>query len=244
MFSSSESFPDEILIKNNEILRKKILKLKNQFSNPSNILSNKNIRLKNINTELQNENSKLKEENIQLKKINKDINNQYELLGLPIKKLQVANDEIIKKIIDDEEYTKLLSHENFDVKYLFDYIYKILNRCNDDKIVEHVVNNCSNLNIEVNLGDFTSNRLIHLFCRHSNSELIKYLINKGIELECPDKCEEYPIHIICQRLPFEMIKYIINKGVNTKSNPKIDLIGIINGRRFTSDEKKELISMI
>ena len=185
----------------------------------------------------------------------KNIFNASKSLNKYFQKLpSTTNNEAIKKIMRDCEYEKLLLYKSFDAEYLFSDIYCAI----DDgdariKIMKHIIDNCLDLNVEVDAGyDFTSTRLIHLFCKHGNPELIQYLIDKGVELECPDREGNYPLHLICRHSTASMIKYIIAKGVNKKSNPKIDLIKIINHRVYPDneetddeiDEQKELIALI
>ena len=182
----------------------------------------------------------------------RNILNTYESFEQSFPKLpHLINGEIIKKIMNNHEYEKLLSYKFFDAKYLFADINEANTYGIKNEIMKHVLDHCLDLNVEVDMGDETfmgsgylSTRLIHLFCRKSNPELIRYLIDKNIELECPDKDGHYPLDLICEHSTFEMIKYIISKGVNTKSNPKINLIGIIKSRGFIDHKEAELISII
>ena len=139
-------------------------------------------------------------------------------------------------------YEKLLSYKFFDA----DCVFATANRCIlNNEIIKHIIDHCPNLNAEVNVNVYyVSTRLIHLLCKNSNEKYIQYIIDKGVELERPDNYGYYPLHLICEYSTCSMIKYIINKGVNIKSNPKIDLIEIINCRSFAADEKKELLTLI
>ena len=177
----------------------------------------------------------------------KNILNIYKSFSQSLQKLPIIDDSVaIKNIMDKREYEKLLSYNFFDVEFLFININKALFDKIENEIMKHIIDNCLDLNTQVNYVGYISTRLIHSFCKNANDELIQYLINKGVELECPDLCGYYPLHLICVHSTYSMIKYIIGKGVNTKSNPKIDLVEIINQRSysFTSGEKIELIALI
>ena len=164
-----------------------------------------------------------------------------------------SNNKAIEEIMIKEEYEKLLSYKFFDIEYLFDCIGNSTGMMSDE-IMKHIIDHCLDINAEININSnpnfnydsYTSTRLIHLFCRHSDKEeLIKYLIDKeGIELECPDKEGNYPLHLICMCSTFEMAKYIIGKGVNTKLKSSKSLVKIIRNGSFTSDEIDELISIL
>ena len=174
---------------------------------------------------------------------NKSLKKRFQKLPSMICNKTVKNDEI-EKIMKNYEYEKLLSYKFFDAKYLFSRIYNAIIIGMRIDIMKHILDNCLDLNVEVNIDMFASTRLIHLFSKNSNPKLIQYLIDKGVELECPNRDGYYPLHIICASSTPSMIKYIISKGVNLKSNPKIDLAYIINHRPFTNDEKKELLALI
>ena len=243
------SLAHKIISDDNDRLQEKVLKLKNKISNIR-IKNNlprediENVKLKDSNNKLEAENIKLKEENIKLRNLNEDIFVACKLFNTSIQNLlSRTNNKQIKKIFKNKEYEKLLSYSKFDVKYLFKRIRKDLDEIGD-KILYHIIDNCLDLNVNVDIIEYTSTRLIHLFCRYASHESIKYLIDKGIELECQEKDGYYPVHLICEESSFQMAKYILNKGVNTKSNPKIDIVKIINRRNFASEEKNELISLI
>ena len=208
-----------IIINENIKLQAKIQKLKNKLCESDQKIFDLKLSI-----------DKLLMENNQLKNI------------LPDK--GVDDNKRIKEIMNNCEYKKLLSYKSFDAKYLFANIFHAINNGIGNKLMKHIIDNCVDLNIEINVEHFSSTRLIHLFCRHSSLEMIQYLIDKGAELECPNKDGDYPVHLICRYSTFEIIKYIISKGVNIKSNPKIDLTEIINQRSFTGDEKRELLSLI
>lgn len=233
-----------IISDDNNRLQRKVLKLKNKLSNISKPeTSDDNIM------EIKAENIKLKEENIKLKNLNNDIISACKLFNTSVQKLSsyiCTNNKKIGKIFKSCKYEKLLFCSEFDVEYLFKFIRDALQEYNmDDDILKHIVDNCLDLNVEVNAGHiYTSNRLIHLFCRYASSESIKYLIDKGVELECQEKDGDYPIHLVCRKSTPYIIEYVIAMKVNTKSNPKIDLVEIINKRAFSQEEKNKLISLI
>src|SRR5204862_6572265 len=91
-------------------------------------------------------------------------------------------------------------------------------------------------------------RPIHLVCRYSTPEIIKYVINKNVNLECMDNRGWKPIHYICRYSTLEMIKYIINKKVDLKKACVADYKGkygksgcielIESNDNLTNDEKK------
>ena len=249
------SFAQRIIINKNAKLRAKNKELKDKLSKSVNITE-----FESPIDKLTVENFQLKIENDKLKsdlsaKIN-DYNQLQNTLSNKTKNILNASKSLekysqklslmIKKIMENHEYEKLLSHKFFDAEYLFSHIYVAIKNNMKMEIMKHIIDNCLDLNVEVDAGyDFISTRLIHLFCKYANPELIQYLIDKGVELECPNKDGYYPLHLICRCSTPSMIKYIIAKGVDIKSNPKIDLIEIINQRSlFTADEKKELLALI
>lgn len=235
---------EKIIVKNDTKLWEKIEQIKNElfkYKNDSKSyiekLTTENDQLKNKLSKYENDSKssieKLKVENDQLK------------TSLSNKITECNNLYAMGEIIYSRKYEILLSRESFNAGYMFTLIGRELLREMKNNVMKHIIDHCSDLNEEVLVDEyFTSTRLIQLFCRTANEELIRYIIDKGVELECPDKKGYYPLHLICKYCTCSMIKYIISKGVNTKSNPEIDLIQIINKRSFTSDEKAELISLI
>jgi ankyrin repeat protein len=67
---------------------------------------------------------------------------------------------------------------------------------------------------DVTIEYINNQKLIHLICRYSTPDMIKYIIDKGVDLECSTSWGLRPIHYICQYSTPEMIKYIIDKGVD------------------------------
>ena len=223
------------LMEENANLSEKILELTEENAD----LSEKNIDHNQLKTEY----NKLRDATNNILNANKSLEQLFnQSQSWSLQKLPLINDKI-KKIMKNHEYEKLLSYKIFDVRYLFKNIFSAIWGIKTE-IMKHIIDHGLDLNVEVELDEFSSTRLIHLFCINSTDELIKYLIDKGVELECPNKEGHYPLHLICMHSTFKMAKYIISKGVNTKSNPKINLIEIINNSVFTYNEKKELIALI
>ena len=59
-------------------------------------------------------------------------------------------------------------------------------------------------------------RPIHLACRFSTFEIIKYLVDCGVDLEAEDNEKCRPIHIASKYSTILSIAYLINKGANAK----------------------------
>jgi len=123
--------------------------------------------------------------------------------------------------IKNKDYNKIINSNilniTFDIQNLgnFDFFK------NNDLVKFFIKNNIILMNKK-------GMRLIHLICRYSTSEMIKYIIDiylkEGHDIQCETRDKWKPIHFICRYSTPEMIKYIINiyiqKGYNIQCQTK------------------------
>jgi len=126
----------------------------------------------------------------------------------------------IGNVMKSKDYNKLLTYTNIDLKEIFedDSSYKLFTD-GSVAVLKHIIDNASNLEYIDEGND--DRRLIHHICESSNSEVIKYIIDKGVDLECQDENGRRPIHYICERPEPDMLKYIISKGVDLECRDNI-----------------------
>ena len=96
---------------------------------------------------------------------------------------------------------KLFETENYD------RIKGFLKR-HDNDLTKIFIDSIDNLECIDNDGW----RLINYICCFSTSEIIKYIIEKGIYLECETNWLSRPIHYICAKSNLNMIKYFVDYG--------------------------------
>ena len=131
-----------------------------------------------------------------------------------------ANKDTIKRYITEKNFNKLLNYTDYIImdnvidnslyyydEPIFEYIIK---NCKNDNIIKYVLDNC----IDIEVSECIENhRPIHIVCRYSNPEMIKYIIDKGVKLECRTNEKQRPVHFIFQFSTPEMIEYIVRKEV-------------------------------
>ena len=119
------------------------------------------------------------------------------------------NEEKVYKLFNENRINDLLKYLTSmkeEIKFTNLNNYKKLLK--NENITKHLIDN----NIScLNEWDY---QLVHFICCYSTSEMIKYIIDKGVDLECTTIDGMRPIHYICLQSTPEMIKYIINKGID------------------------------
>lgn len=135
-------------------------------------------------------------------------------------KLQIA---IIMK---NKTFSKLLKYTSFilnDALQVHGYdtdifIKLLLQNCNDDDIIRHVIDNSIDLLYNNTTYDVTKYKLpIHYICKYCNSKLIKSIIEtKGIDYECKDINGYTPVYYIVKNHhdKDDLINLFIDKKVN------------------------------
>ena len=101
----------------------------------------------------------------------------------------------------DEQYKEEVIKNNF--------VWDDFNKLTIPKQKEYL-DNCIDLECKDNKGW----KPIHLICKFSTPEMIKYIIDKNVDLEYEGKKGWKPIHLICRFSTPVMIKYIIDKNVD------------------------------
>ncbi len=127
----------------------------------------------------------------------------------------------IDKIIETKKYTELQKHKRIDLKYLMDkdVLYVIFKNA-DIQTAKHLIDNAIDLKCKTSVGS----HLIHLICKFSNLEIVKYLFDKddSVDLEAQNNRGERSIHYACQNTGnLDVIDYLIGrKGVQLECRDK------------------------
>jgi ankyrin repeat protein len=125
--------------------------------------------------------------------------------------------DLLQKLIEEYTNLNLLPKEeiyNFNFP-LVSYIYNIMSDPEDNNNLIKDIISSNGIN---KIFNYEKNEyLIHLICKYSNLEVLKYVIDKNIDLNVKNIDGNKPIHYICKYARFEMLKYIVEKGI------KIDL---------------------
>jgi len=150
-----------------------------------------------------------------------------------IKYLKINNKSPItrNKLNDDIRDLKI----NYTIKNLVECYLSSKNILKNDIFVklidkEFIIKNGKNNNlmekyietIDIHNANNDGMYPIHLICKYSTPEMIKYIIDNGVDLEAKLYNDWRPIHLICRFSTPEMIKYIIDKGVDLNAETRDD----------------------
>ena len=164
-----------------------------------------------------------------------------------IKYLKINNKSPItrNKLNDDIRDLKI----NYTIKNLVECYLSSKNILKNDIFVklidkEFIIKNGKNNNlmekyietIDIHNANNDGMYPIHLICKYSTPEMIKFLIELGVNLEVEDCDGMRPIHYICKYSTPEMIKYIIDIGIDLEAKAFDDWRPIHLICRFSTPE--------
>lgn len=101
-------------------------------------------------------------------------------------------------------------------EYLDGSAYNLLQRlCKKDNLdmIKYFVEEVG-MNIESTQNSSKKDNLIHIACREEATNIISYLISKGVNLESENNEKVRPIHIACSKKNINIVKQLIDHGVN------------------------------
>lgn len=116
-------------------------------------------------------------------------------------------------IITNKQYEKILQYKNINWIKLMEFL--IIDQVKQffalDDVIIHLIDNVNNLEMP---GGPNNIYLINLICIHSNTKVIKYIIDKGVRLNVSDNTGRNPLMYLCMRGNLEMFKYVIENKMN------------------------------
>ena len=138
----------------------------------------------------------------------------------------------VQKILNKNKHKKLLLYKNFDLTYLFNDIFYLCDHNENNNILRHIVDNCIDLNVKVNLIGFQSNRIIHLFSRSPNKEMIAYLFLKNADFNVKDNDGRLPLKLALTYSTYEIAEFFIKNKINFESFSKSKILSLIEKSGF------------
>lgn len=152
------------------------------------------------------------------------------------------NLEAIRKIFKNNAYKQLLNYHHFSLKFLGALNNEFIRflRTTSIDIFQYVVENIHNLEVEL----FSKKRLIHLVADARRSDLVIYLVDKGVILTTSDIFGMRPVHYVFKKCNLEAIKCLFDKNVSlevSNNDGKSPIHFIIFNRKITDIELLSII---
>ena len=175
----------------------------------------------------------------------------------------------VETLIFNDNFDELINYTNFSLCILRDTLMRSLFQSNNKKIIKYIINNIYSVSksgvsvihylsaylgnkklvdyfiekyqFNLELSTIAGSKPIHCACVHNSSEVIDYLIHKGVDLNSTNNNGSTAIQLIIRNHPYDTIKYFLNK-LPHDNNIK-DLI-IEKNSDITTKQKLELLEII
>lgn len=123
------------------------------------------------------------------------------------------NKNIIKSILKNRQYDKLLQYNEFIIELFLESDSLI--KC-EFTIFKHIVDNCVDINAQYKS---TNDTLAHKICENGDAEKIMYILNKKIDLSAQNIYGKTPFHLLCinKNITRQILKYCIANYQNLQT---------------------------
>lgn len=151
--------------------------------------------------------------------------------------------KLIDQIIKTKDWSKLIRFNTFNTEKMIKHkqFYKILRKCNDIKILKHIVDNSDNMDYVNSKGT----KPIIFYIRYSNADIISYLHEKGVNFEYENHNGNTAINHVCMSNGLDALNLLLEKGLDPVHKNKHGMMALHHlCNRKVKDDEDIIISMI